>query len=50
MRPMTWNIGESQRKMLELPTRPRMPKLTAVAKALRSVRITPFGRPDVPDV
>ena len=33
-----------------LPTRPSTPKLTAVAKTLRSVMITPFGRPDVPDV
>ena len=47
---MTWNIGASQRKMLALPTRPSTPKLTAVAKALRSVTMTPFGRPDVPDV
>ena len=37
MRPMTWNIGASQRKTLALPTRPSTPKLTAVAKALAQI-------------
>lgn len=48
--PMMWNIGESQRKTLRWLTRPSTPKFTAVARALASVMMTPFGRPEVPEV
>ena len=49
-RPMTWNIGTSQSRTLSFVTSALRAKLSPVKKALRSERITPLDRPEVPEV
>ena len=49
-RPAVWKSGMSHRNTLLRPTWLPSTKLMQPKKALDSVRITPVGRPDVPDV